>query len=579
MAFPDSEIASKMNLGKTKVAYTVVFGIAKYFENEMTNLLATTTEIVLGFDESLNKISQKKQMDIVFRFWDETKNEVATRYFTSAFLGKSSALDLLQAVKTSVSTEVLAKVMQISMDGPNVNIKFAKDFQSDLNDVLNNKTLLDLGSCGLHTVHGAFKRGIKKTEWKLIDFLRAVYNLFKDVPARRADYTTASGSTTFPKKFCAIRWLENVPVVRTASSILTNLKKYVDSVKKNKMEPSCNSFKIVADLIDDKLLPAKLAFFESLAIQFEPFLKEFQSNNPLTPFLYEDLLSLMYNIIQKFVKPQVLSKQCITIVDLKDKKNLLSPQYVKIGYATQDVLNGLNDLTSLEKIKFKEQCRECYQSICLKLLERSPLKFLLVKGLSCLSPATILSEDNVAHRRLTIVLRKLVENKQVSGSVADEVELEFQRICSKESTQEQMRSFDRTKMRLDHFWMKLLSAQDSENYRNLLLFVKKILILSHGNAALERGFSVNKECLIDNLLEKSLVAQRIVIDGINNAEGFKNFSVTKRLIQYARNSHSLASIITELKNKKARIMDEALKESARIEEEIMKERIPNKVLK
>lgn len=363
------------------------------------------------------------------------------------------------------------------------------------------------------------------------------------------------------------------------------------------MVPSCNSFKIVADLIGDKLLPAKLAFFESLAIQFEPFLKEFQSNNPLTPFLYEDLLSLMHNIIQKFVKPEVLSKQSVTILDLKDKNNLLSPQHVKIGYATQDVLNGLKDLTSLEKLKFNDHCRECYQTISVKLLERSPLKFLLVKGLSCLSPATILTENNVAHKRLTIVLRKLVENKQVSGSVADEVELEFQRICSKESTQEQMRSFKRTSMRLDHFWMKLLSAHGSENYRNLLLFVKKILILSHGNAALERGFSVNKECLIDNLLEKSLVAQRIVIDGINNVGGLKNFSVTKRLIQYARNSHSRykeaciqrkkdetdkdkacfakkrsAAVITELEKKKAKIMDEALKESARIEEEIMKEK-------
>lgn len=48
----------------------------------MMSLMATTTELVLGFDQSLNK-SRKKQMNIVFRFWGETKNEVATRYFKS----------------------------------------------------------------------------------------------------------------------------------------------------------------------------------------------------------------------------------------------------------------------------------------------------------------------------------------------------------------------------------------------------------------------------------------------------------------------------------------------------------------
>ena len=41
---------------------------------------------VVSFDESLNKKSQKKQMDIHIRFWGT--NKVITRYFGSQFLGK-----------------------------------------------------------------------------------------------------------------------------------------------------------------------------------------------------------------------------------------------------------------------------------------------------------------------------------------------------------------------------------------------------------------------------------------------------------------------------------------------------------
>jgi len=40
--------------------------------------------------------------------------------------------------------------------------------------------------------------------------------------------------------------------------------------------------------------------------------------------------------------------------------------------------------------------------------------------------------------------------------------------------------------------------------------VKLVLVLSHGNDSVEEGFSVNKELLIENMLEETVVSQRIV---------------------------------------------------------------------
>nr|CAD7266391.1 unnamed protein product [Timema shepardi] len=73
--------------------------------------------------------------------------------------------------------------------------------------------------------------GIKATDWKLVEFLRALYNLWKAVPARRADYIAITGSTLFPLKFCAIRWLENAKVAERAFIILPNVLKFVNEVK------------------------------------------------------------------------------------------------------------------------------------------------------------------------------------------------------------------------------------------------------------------------------------------------------------------------------------------------------------
>ena len=47
-------------------------------------------------------------------------------------------------------------MFQVSMDGPIVNLKFIKKLQKDR---LENEQheLINMGSCGLHTIHGAFR--------------------------------------------------------------------------------------------------------------------------------------------------------------------------------------------------------------------------------------------------------------------------------------------------------------------------------------------------------------------------------------------------------------------------------------
>ena len=63
--------------------------------------------------------------------------------------------------------------------------------------------LIDIGSCGLHTVHGAFKFGAQSTGWKLKEILCGSYEILHDSPARRDDYQSFSNSVIYPLKFCA----------------------------------------------------------------------------------------------------------------------------------------------------------------------------------------------------------------------------------------------------------------------------------------------------------------------------------------------------------------------------------------
>lgn len=202
--FPDSSIASSFQCGETKSSYLTVFGLAPYCKSlVMDKIKSAKNGYVLLFDESLNQKTQSKQMDIHVKYWEN--DIVATRYFTSQFMGHSTAEDMVEVFHQSTEGLAYKNLVQLSMDGPNVNLKFHKLIQTELErDV--NPVLLNVGSCGLHILHGAFKKGADATQWNLDQFLSSAYWLLKDSPARRQDYSNAVGQTSplMPLKFCKI---------------------------------------------------------------------------------------------------------------------------------------------------------------------------------------------------------------------------------------------------------------------------------------------------------------------------------------------------------------------------------------
>ena len=56
------------------------------------------------------------------------------------------------------------------------------------------------------------------------------------------------------------------------------------------------------------------------------------------------------------------------------------------------------------------------------------------------------------------------------------------------------------------------------------------MILSHGQASVERGFSINKEMMVENLKEHSLIAQQIIHDHVRFIGGLENVGYTKELL-------------------------------------------------
>ena len=85
----------------------------------------------ISFDESLNRVLQSEQMDVIICFWDNQENKVCSRYFDTRFLGHVTAQDLLENLKSSLDKLYLAGLIQISMDGPNTSWKLLDELIKD----------------------------------------------------------------------------------------------------------------------------------------------------------------------------------------------------------------------------------------------------------------------------------------------------------------------------------------------------------------------------------------------------------------------------------------------------------------
>ena len=142
--FPDSIIAQHMSCGPTKLSYPISFGIAPHFMDLLLKELKDAPCFVISFDESFNEELEKEQMNFIVRYFKD--GEVKSRYLSSGFLGHTTAKDLKRAFEECTEKLNLKNLIQVSMDGPNINWKMLDLIVEDRNSNETYPNLLDVGS-------------------------------------------------------------------------------------------------------------------------------------------------------------------------------------------------------------------------------------------------------------------------------------------------------------------------------------------------------------------------------------------------------------------------------------------------
>ena len=163
------------------------------------------------------------------------------------------------------------------------------------------------------------------------------------------------------------------------------------------------------------------------------------------------------------------------------------------------------------------------------------------------------------------ILEKLVVCKNVTSTLADAAENEqsnfLQTVVKKNLPAFQGYQIDEN--RLDEFFMRYFEG--SSRFATLIAILKFVMVLSHGQSAVERGFSTNKRLLIENLSEKSLISQHIVDYMKSNDYKPFNNPLTNELIRSVRDAHR--KYTQDILNRKKK---ELLQEKEKKENQLMR---------
>ena len=317
------------------------------------------------------------------------------------------------------------------------------------------------------------------------------------------------------------RWVEDKKVSNRIIEIWPSIVKIVNHWSKlaPSKQPKCKSYEVLKGAVKDPLVVAKLNFFSFLAGHFLPYLTSYQSQKPMIPFLHSDLQQMVKELLGLTIKSELIDKckensKSLLKGDLRDVNNHIRKKDMHLGFGTLDEIQSLlrNDLAYQANIsRFRVEAREFLVAMMEKIFQKNPLSSQFVQYATVFDPKVLLNQAPGDCKSLFgKLMRVLVGLKIVPSTQADKALSEF--TSFHESCMSEKRSdfekFKRHKDRLDDFFMKT----EIGSYKNLFSILKLVLVLSHGQANVERCFSVNNNVLKFNMSENSIVSRKLIID-------------------------------------------------------------------
>jgi len=192
-------------------------------------------------------------------------------------------------------------------------------------------------------------------------------------------------------------------------------------------------------------------------------------------------------------------------------------------------------------------------SIVEKLSEKSPLNYCLVRTADAFDPVLMVSSTSLHLRnKMKKLLTHLVSLKIISSTLAEKAMPQYLELLTtlNQDHFENAKAFDHQDCRLDDFFFQKPTLKIPNELKSIL---KLVLVISHGQASVERGFNTNKSISKANLSEKSMVSRKMIIDHMQKKNLLPStIELTNKFIKSVKCAHQRYHFDLEEQRKKAK---------------------------
>ena len=190
-------------------------------------------------------------------------------------------------------------------------------------------------------------------------------------------------------------------------------------------------------------------------------------------------------------------------------------------------------MSNKEVTSYLNECITFVTIIVSRLFEKSPLGSVVVRNADAFDPNVIANlEVHELQKRVKQILMHLLKLKILTASQSDKALDQSSSFYEqvKKMHLDELKLFNAAKTDLDDFFFHELGSE-TKKYDVFSYILKIILTLSHGQAALERGYSLGKSSLQTNITEESIIAKKVIRDHLqSNKINISTYNVPTKLI-------------------------------------------------
>ena len=293
----------------------------------------------------------------------------------------------------------------------------------------------------------------------------------------------------------------------------------------------------------------------------------------MMPYMFDDVFKLVKQMMKRIIKPSVMAKvktvSDLVKLDLTDDSNYVHPKDMELHYTAVGAMKKSQmKLSDKEKLTFRSEYLQFSKAALIKIMERCPLRFKILRGLSCISPSIML-QPVVGVHRIKCLIRELMDLDLLDGGGADTIKADYETIINDARIVKLLSEYEEKDDRLENLFNRIFNIQKDTSVQ-FKKVVKTILTMFHGNADVERGFSVNKHCISDNLQEDNLVSRRLVCEYVQkDCDGdATQMDTDKKMLLDCRNASHLRKDALEKKSKEKKTKDEVNRRKRKLMDDI-----------